>query len=49
MYFRPMGCAMKANILAAWRNYFVLEEHMLEVTYYSFTLELLWIKKSGCL
>lgn len=29
--FGPMGCAMKANILAAWRNYFVLEEHMLEV------------------
>jgi glycyl-tRNA synthetase (class II) len=32
LLFRPMGCAMKANILAAWRNYFVLEEHMLEVT-----------------
>jgi len=29
--FGPMGCALKANILAAWRNYFVLEEHMLEV------------------
>jgi len=29
--FGPMGCALKSNILAAWRNYFVLEEHMLEV------------------
>merc|ERR1719289_187217 len=29
--FGPMGCALKANLLAAWRNYFVLEEHMLEV------------------
>ena len=30
-FFRPMGCAMKANLLAAWRNFFVLEEQMLEV------------------
>merc|ERR1719290_580455 len=29
--FGPMGCAMKANLLAAWRNHFVLEEQMLEV------------------
>jgi len=29
--FGPMGCAMKSNLLAAWRNFFVLEEHMLEV------------------
>merc|ERR1719319_1545152 len=29
--FGPMGCAMKANLLAAWRNFFVLEEQMLEV------------------
>jgi glycyl-tRNA synthetase len=26
-----MGCAMKANLLAAWRQHFVLEEQMLEV------------------
>ena len=29
--FGPIGCAMKANLLAAWRNQFVLEEQMLEV------------------
>lgn len=29
--FGPMGCAMKANLLAAWRKHFVLEDHMLEV------------------
>jgi len=29
--FGPMGCAMKSNLLAAWRNFFVLEEQMLEV------------------
>lgn len=29
--FGPMGCAFKANLLAAWRNFFVLEEQMLEV------------------
>jgi len=29
--FGPMGCAMKANLLHAWRNFFVLEEQMLEV------------------
>ena len=26
-----MGCAMKANLLQAWRKHFVLEEQMLEV------------------
>ena len=26
-----MGCAMKANLLQTWRNFFVLEEQMLEV------------------
>merc|ERR1719492_175802 len=26
-----MGCAMKANLLQAWRSHFVLEEQMLEV------------------
>jgi len=29
--FGPMGCAMKANLLTAWRHFFVLEEQMLEV------------------
>ncbi|XP_026462980.1 glycine--tRNA ligase-like [Ctenocephalides felis] len=29
--FGPMGCALKANMLAAWRQFFVLEEQMLEV------------------
>ncbi|XP_012288740.1 glycine--tRNA ligase [Orussus abietinus] len=29
--FGPMGCALKANILSVWRNFFVLEEQMLEV------------------
>lgn len=29
--FGPMGCAMKANLLSAWRQHFVLEEGMLEL------------------
>jgi len=29
--FGPMGCAMKQNLLQAWRQHFVLEEQMLEV------------------
>ncbi|XP_043286429.1 glycine--tRNA ligase isoform X2 [Venturia canescens] len=29
--FGPMGCALKANILEAWRKFFILEEQMLEV------------------
>ena len=29
--FGPMGCALKSNILSEWRNFFVLEEQMLEV------------------
>lgn len=29
--FGPMGCAMKTNLINAWRNFFVLEEQMLEV------------------
>lgn len=29
--FGPMGCALKSNILQAWRNFFVLDEQMLEV------------------
>lgn len=29
--FGPMGCAVKSNLIQAWRNFFVLEEQMLEV------------------
>ena len=29
--FGPMGCAMKANFLSAWRQHFILEENMLEL------------------
>lgn len=29
--FGPMGCAFKANLLQNWRQFFVLEEQMLEV------------------
>ncbi|XP_071157632.1 glycine--tRNA ligase-like [Mytilus edulis] len=29
--FGPMGCAVKSNLLQLWRNFFVLEEQMLEV------------------
>lgn len=29
--FGPMGCAFKQNLLNAWRNFFILEEQMLEV------------------
>ena len=32
--FGPMGCAMKANLLNAWRSFFILAEQMLEVTNY---------------
>ena len=29
--FGPMGCALKSNMLHLWRQFFVLEEQMLEV------------------
>lgn len=29
--FGPMGCALKSNMLNVWRQFFVLEEQMLEV------------------
>ncbi len=29
--YGPTGCAIKANILSAWRQFFVLEEQLLEV------------------
>jgi len=44
--FGPMGCAMKANFLANWRQFFVLEEHMLEVDCAMLTPETV-LKASG--
>merc|ERR1719189_1445761 len=29
--FGPMGCAMKSNLINAWRSFFILEEQMLKV------------------
>lgn len=29
--YGPMGCALKSNIINAWRQFFVLEEQMMEV------------------
>jgi glycyl-tRNA synthetase len=29
--YGPVGCAIKANILAIWRQHFILEERMLEI------------------
>ena len=29
--FGPMGCAMKANLIAEWRRHFIFEEQMLEI------------------
>ena len=29
--FGPMGCAVKSNLIAAWRRHFIMEEGMLEV------------------
>ena len=29
--FGPMGCAFKANLINTWRNFFILEDQMLEV------------------
>lgn len=44
--FGPMGCAMKANLLTAWRHFFVLEEQMLEVDSCMLTPEIV-LKASG--
>lgn len=44
--YGPMGCAMKANLLNAWRNFFVLEEQMLEVDTCMLTPEIV-LKTSG--
>ena len=29
--YGPSGCAIKANLIQAWRQHFVLEENMLEI------------------
>lgn len=29
--YGPMGCAIKSNLLSAWRQFFILEEQLLEV------------------
>ena len=44
--FGPMGCAMKSNLLNAWRLFFILEEQMLEVDCTSLTPEYV-LKASG--
>ncbi|XP_053373501.1 glycine--tRNA ligase-like isoform X1 [Mercenaria mercenaria] len=44
--FGPMGCAVKANLLQAWRNFFVLEENLLEVDTAMLTPEAV-LKASG--
>nr|QBB01682.1 Glycine--tRNA ligase [Cotesia chilonis] len=44
--FGPMGCAFKANLLSAWRNFFVQKEKMLEVEGSILTLEPV-LKASG--
>ena len=36
--FGPMGCAMKSNLINAWRSFFILEEQMLEVRTCFYTL-----------
>ncbi|XP_018325020.1 glycine--tRNA ligase [Agrilus planipennis] len=44
--FGPMGCAFKANLLHYWRQFFVLEEQMLEVDCSALTPEPV-LKASG--
>ncbi|KAL3120550.1 hypothetical protein niasHT_007842 [Heterodera trifolii] len=44
--YGPMGCALKANMIQAWRTHFVLEEGMLEVECTSLTPEYV-LKASG--
>ncbi|KAL8620459.1 hypothetical protein ACOMHN_048392 [Nucella lapillus] len=44
--FGPMGCAMKANLLQAWRHFFILEEQMLELDTAMLTPEAV-LKASG--
>ncbi|KAL2234515.1 UNVERIFIED_CONTAM: Glycine--tRNA ligase, mitochondrial 1 [Sesamum indicum] len=44
--YGPPGCAIKANVLAFWRQHFVLEENMLEVDCPCVTPEIV-LKASG--
>ncbi|XP_064647807.1 glycine--tRNA ligase-like [Lineus longissimus] len=44
--FGPMGCAMKSNLINMWRNFFILEEQMLEVDCSMLTPEVI-LKASG--
>ncbi|CDS42067.1 glycyl tRNA synthetase [Echinococcus multilocularis] len=44
--YGPTGCAIKANLLAAWRQFFVLEEQLLEVDCSMLTPECV-LKASG--
>uniref|UniRef100_T1J3J4 Glycine--tRNA ligase n=1 Tax=Strigamia maritima TaxID=126957 RepID=T1J3J4_STRMM len=44
--FGPMGSAAQSNLLSAWRNFFVLEEQMLEMTCSVLTPETV-LKTSG--
>lgn len=44
--FGPMGCAVKANLLQTWRNFFILEEQMLELDCAMLTPEAV-LKASG--
>merc|ERR550534_1970888 len=44
--FGPMGCAMKSNLINAWRSFFILEEQMLEVDCTMLTPEAV-LKASG--
>ncbi len=37
--FGPLGSALKQNVESLWRNHFVLEEDMLEVTTTNITVE----------
>ena len=44
--FGPLGCALKTNVEALWRNHFILEEDMLEVSATCLTPECV-LKTSG--
>merc|ERR1719189_1405960 len=44
--FGPMGCAMKSNLINAWRSFFILEEQMLKVDCTMLTPETV-LKASG--
>ena len=41
--FGPPGCAVKANLLNFWRQFFILEENMLEIDTATITPEVVFI------